>query len=168
MTSRVTAGSSLTQWDAVKSGLAAASNTHLNANDQINVWVFSNDCRKVGSASGAGLARMASEIPFDGGGTELPGAVATVVASRRNTNVLLVTDGQSGNTIDVQGAVATGARFTVVLVGEGALETNVGYLAALPAARCSSHRRPTPKERSSPRLPRCETSRRQRNPSTAA
>ena len=61
----------------------------------------------------------------------MPGAVATVVASRRNTNVLLVTDGQSGNTIDVQRAVATGARFTVVLVGAGALETNVGYLAAL-------------------------------------
>ena len=131
MTSCVTVGSPITQWDAVKNGLAAAANRHLNASDHINVWVFSDACRKVESTSGVGLAQVALELPFDGGGTRLAAAVGTVAASRRNTNVLLVTDGQSGNTIDVQGAVATGARFTVVLVGEGALETNVGYLAAL-------------------------------------
>jgi hypothetical protein len=42
-----------------------------------------------------------------------------------------VTDGQAGRQIDVQAALASGARFTVVLVGEGSLEVNVGYLAAL-------------------------------------
>lgn len=131
MKAQVSADSLMSQWDAVKNGLTAASRMHLSATDRIAVWVFSNDCRKVGSASGADIAGMVSEIPFDNGGTELARAIAAVAASRRNTNVLLVTDGQSGNTIDVQGAVATGARFTVVLVGAGALETNVGYLAAL-------------------------------------
>jgi hypothetical protein len=121
----------LTKWDAVKSGLSAASGRELKKSDKVNVWTFSDSCRHIGNVAGDRLGAFIKTLQFDNGGTELPGAVATVVASRSCANILLVTDGQSGRKIGVQQAVASGARFTVVLVGEGSLESSVGYLAAM-------------------------------------
>lgn len=120
-----------TKWDAVKSGLKAASGTVLKDSDRAVVWTFANSCIRHGETRGGKLSAFVEALPFISGGTELPGAISKVVASRRETNVLLVTDGKSGLKIDVQAAVATGARFTVVLVGEDSLESSVGYLAAM-------------------------------------
>lgn len=120
-----------TKWDAVKSGIASASGAILKRGDAVEVWTFSNSCIRHGRVAGDKAGSFVGSIPFISGGTELPGAVAAVTQARREANVLLVTDGKSWNKIDVQAAVASGARFTVVLVGEDSLETNVGYLAAM-------------------------------------
>ena len=120
-----------TKWDAVKSGIAAASGSVLKKADKVEVWTFASSCIRHGSASGDKAGAYVGSIPFVSGGTELPAAVAEVAKARREANVLLVTDGKSWNKIDVQAAVATGARFTVVLVGEDSLESSVGYLAAM-------------------------------------
>ena len=118
-----------TKWDAVLAGLRAASGKHLTGSDTVTVWTFSSSCRRVAKVKGDALATL--DVPFDSGGTEIAGAVAKVTGSRREANVLLVTDGKSWTPIDVQKAVETGARFTVVLVGEDSLESSVGYLAAM-------------------------------------
>lgn len=120
-----------TKWDAVVSGMKAASGRVLAKADRATLWTFSNDCRRHGETSGDELDGFMDKVPFSNGGTEIPGAVAAVTASRSEANVLLVTDGKSWNRIAVQDAVATGARFTVVLVGEDSLESSVGYLAAM-------------------------------------
>lgn len=120
-----------TKWDSVKSGIGAASGSCLKREDMVEVWTFSNACIRHGSATGDRAGAYVGSLSFSSGGTELPAAVAAVTQARREANVLLVTDGKSWNRIDVQAAIATGARFTVVLVGEDALEARVGYLAAM-------------------------------------
>jgi len=121
----------VTKWDVARAGLVSAAKRLLTARDRVRLWTFANHCREIGQATGADLEALIRNCPFDNTGTELPGAVAKVTAARREANVLLVTDGKSGHRIDVQAAVASGARFTVVLIGEDALEVNVGYLAAM-------------------------------------
>jgi hypothetical protein len=121
----------VSKWDVVRAGLIAAARQRFTARDQIGLWTFSNACRRIGRVTGDKLEDLVRTCSFDNGGTELPTAITTVTASRREANVLLVTDGKSWGQIDVQAALATGARFTVVLVGEDALEVNVGYLAAM-------------------------------------
>ena len=118
-----------TKWDAVLAGLAAASGKVLTARDAVTVWTFSGGCRRIERLTGDRLGSL--DIPFEGGGTELAEAVAKVSGSRREANILLVTDGKSWGPIDVQKAVETGARFTIVLIGEDALESSVGYFAAM-------------------------------------
>lgn len=124
-----------TKWDAVVNGLSDASGSDFTARDSVEVWTFSSGCRRVGECKGNGLAAFMRTVPFASGGTELANAVATVTGSRREADVLLITDGRSWTPIDVQAAVATGARFTVVLIGEAALESSVGYLAAMTGGR---------------------------------
>lgn len=121
----------LSKWDVVRKGVASAARRGLKDTDRIGLWVFSSGCREVGRATGSTLETLVRDCPFDGQGTELAGAVAKVTKSRSEANVLLVTDGKSWGEIDVQAAMETGARFTVVLVGEDSLEVNVGYLAAM-------------------------------------
>jgi len=121
----------LTKWDVTRAALISAGKRLLTARDRVRLWTFSNHCREIGSVSGDRFEALVRECPFDNYGTELPGAVAKVTAHGREKNVLLITDGKSGKRIDVQAAVATGARFTVVLIGEDSLESNVGYLAAM-------------------------------------
>ena len=120
-----------TKWDAVCKGLSGAACQRLTAKDRIRLWTFSDTCREIGEARGDKFAELVAKCPFDGHGTELPGAISKVSGSRTEANVLLITDGKSWGKINVQAALATGARFTVVLVGEDSLEVNVGYLAAM-------------------------------------
>jgi hypothetical protein len=124
----------LSKWDVVRAGVVAGAD-QLGKDDTVGVWVFSGDVREVGRGTGDKLRQLLEKAPFLNGGTETARAVAKVVASRSEANVLLVTDGKSGSPIDIQKAVGSGARFTVVLVGHDALEVNVGYLAALTGGR---------------------------------
>jgi len=121
----------LTKWDVTRASLISAGKRLLTSRDRVRLWTFSTQCREIGNVPGDRFEALVRECPFDNYGTELPGAVAKVTAHGRGKNVLLITDGKSGKRIDVQAAVATGARFTVVLIGEDALESNVGYLAAM-------------------------------------
>ena len=121
----------VTKWEVARAGLVSAARQKLTARDRVGLWVFSSTCRQVGRATGDRFEALVRNCPFDRGGTELASAIAKVTAARREANVLLITDGKSWKQIDVQAALATGARFTVVLVGEDSLEVNVGYLAAL-------------------------------------
>jgi len=124
-----------TKWDAVVAGLKTAADSVLTNRDNVTVWTFSSTCTRHGTVPGDRLRAFAEGIPFLSGGTELASAVASVVASRSEATVLLVTDGKSWSKLDVQAAVASGARFTVVLVGEDALESSVGYLASMTGGR---------------------------------
>lgn len=103
--------------------------------DQFTGWEFNNSCRKVFSCSGRELAENVSKFSNPSGGTNIADAVRSVVTGREVDNVLLITDGRSSVPIDIQGAVKSGARFTVILVGDGALEAYVGYLAAMTGGR---------------------------------
>ena len=102
----------------------------LRAEDAIGVWEFNDTCEKHGKSSGPASVGLLSKIRVRNKGTHLAEAVAKVVASRSQAQILLITDGRAGRKIDVQAALAAGARITVVLVGEDALEVNVGYLAS--------------------------------------
>lgn len=120
-----------TKWDAVLGGLDEATDEVVKSKDRVMVSTFATHCTIHGSTTGNKLGSYVRSLPFVSGGTNLAEAVAKVVAHEKEANVLLVTDGKSWNKIDVQKAIASGARFTVVLVGEDSLEINVGYLAAM-------------------------------------
>lgn len=120
-----------TKWEAVLGGVDEATDEVLKSSDRVTVSTFASHCTIHGSTTGDRLSSYVRSLPFVSGGTELPEAVAKVVAHEKEANVLLVTDGKSWKKIDVQAAIASGARFTVVLVGEDSLEINVGYLAAM-------------------------------------
>ncbi|MTH95160.1 VIT domain-containing protein [Roseibium sp. RKSG952] len=107
----------------------------IQADDQISGWEFDNNCRKVFEGSARDLARNASLFSSPSRGTNIAAAVEMVTASHEATNVLLITDGRSHIPIDIQKAAKSGACFTVVLVGNGALEANVGHLAAITGGR---------------------------------
>lgn len=120
-----------TKWDAVLGGVDEATDEVVKSADRITVSTFSSQCTIHGSTTGDRLSSYVRSLPIVSGGTNLAEAVAKVVSYEKDANVLLVTDGKSWNKIDVQAAIASGARFTVVLVGEDSLEINVGYLAAM-------------------------------------
>lgn len=120
-----------TKWDAVLGGVDEATDEVVKSADRITVSTFSSQCTIHGSTTGDRLSSYVRSLPIVSGGTNLAEAVAKVVFHEKEANVLLVTDGKSWNKIDVQAAIASGARFTVVLVGEDSLEINVGYLAAM-------------------------------------
>jgi Uncharacterized protein containing a von Willebrand factor type A (vWA) domain len=98
--------------------------------DVIRLWEFNDDCKLLGSGNPASVLPLLNGIAARNRGTNLAEAVAKTVASRQRPQILLITDGRAGRMIDIQAAVAAGARVTVVLVGNDALEVNVGYLAA--------------------------------------
>jgi hypothetical protein len=102
----------------------------LRQDDTVGVWEFNDFAEFHGRASGASAAALLSGISDRNRGTNLAEAVAKTIASRKQPQILLITDGRAGRMIDVQGALAAGARVTVVLVGEDSLEVNVGYLAS--------------------------------------
>ena len=119
------------KWNALCNGLAAAGRC-LRASDKVNFWTFGDDCRKIGSGRGDQIADLADKVTHIGGGTRLVEALDKVAGSRSETNILLITDGKSatGKAVDIQKVLATGARVTVVLIGDDALEVRVGQLAA--------------------------------------
>jgi len=119
------------KWDMVLEGLDAVTDDVLGPLDQVVVSSFSDETTLHGTTTGDRLGAYVCGLPFISGGTDLSGAVDAVIRNKAEANVLLVTDGKSWNRIDIQKAITTGARFTVVLIGEDSLELNVGYLAAM-------------------------------------
>lgn len=103
--------------------------------DRITGWEFDNHCRKVFEGSGRDLKKNVDLFSKPSRGTNIASAVEKVIANGEVSNVLLITDGRSHIPIDIQKAVKSGACFTVVLVGNGALEANVGHLAAMTGGR---------------------------------
>lgn len=137
MTERVTSIQMETssKWEASKKALSDAAEEHLSKRDHVRMWTFASDCVFHGEVKGDRFSEYVKSIPQRSGGTELAGAIDDVVSANSEANVLLITDGRSWTDIDVQKAVASGARFTVVLVGEAALEGKVGYLASMTGGR---------------------------------
>jgi len=106
--------------------------------DVVDLWEFDNQLDHVGSSQGPGAAaggrqRLIANIARLGaprGGTEIGAALSGTMAGSEARDILLITDGQS-YALDVHALAQKGRRITVVLVGEGSLEANVGHLAAL-------------------------------------
>lgn len=121
----------LTKWDALIEAVSSAADQHLNEADKVAVWTWSNACQLHQKVRGNQLSSVIESVPFVGGGTQLELAVGTVISSRKEADILLVTDGKSWKPIDINAVIATGARVSVVLIGEDALEVNVGYAAAM-------------------------------------
>ncbi|MBV1706729.1 MAG: VWA domain-containing protein [Hyphomicrobiales bacterium] len=117
-----------TKHQAVKAGLTKAAQT-LKARDQVELWQFDNSCECI-SGPEIQLAQAVEKLEEPKGGTEIGGALATVIDRSAAREIILVTDGLS-HALDVQALANSGRRFTVVLVGDDALEANVGRLAAL-------------------------------------
>jgi hypothetical protein len=96
----------------------------------LRLWQFGNRPELVAHVTGNGFGKTLGRLGPPQGGTETGAAIAAVLADTPTRDVLLITDGQS-YALDVQAAAQSGRRFTVVLVGEDALEAQVGHLAAL-------------------------------------
>lgn len=118
-----------TKFQIVEEGLKRAF-AKLGKEDTVGIWEFNDYCHCHGRSSGPSVAGLLGGIAARNKGTNLAEAVAKTVASRKQPQILLITDGRAGRMIDVQAALAAGARITVVLVGEDSLEVNVGYLAS--------------------------------------
>lgn len=118
-----------TKFQIVEEGLRRAF-AKLRKEDMVGIWEFNDYCHCHGRSSGASVSGLLGGIAARNKGTNLAEAVAKTVASRKQPQILLITDGRAGRMIDVQAALAAGARITVVLVGEDSLEVNVGYLAS--------------------------------------
>ncbi|WP_198010775.1 VIT domain-containing protein [Kaistia granuli] len=121
-------GGAATKHEAVKAGLAGAAQA-LKPRDQVELWQFDNACERV-SGPDIPLGMAVGKLGEPQGGTDIGGALARVVGGSEAGEIILVTDGLS-HALDVQALANSGRRFTVVLVGDDALEANVGRLAAL-------------------------------------
>jgi hypothetical protein len=114
---------------AVLLGLSEAAND-LRDGDRLNLWEFDDTAADLGTTTAHDWRTVIRSLSPPSGGTEIGRAIEQVLTHRRARSILLITDGKS-YALDVQGLAATGARFTVVLIGEDSLEANVGHLAAL-------------------------------------
>lgn len=114
---------------AVLLGLTEAADD-LTVSDRLNLWEFDQHARDLGTARSRDWRTLLRSLSGPNGGTEIGGALTTLLAQRPVRDILLITDGKS-HSLNVQELAASGARFTVVLIGEDSLEANVGYLAAL-------------------------------------
>jgi hypothetical protein len=127
---RASTGSGPSKHEVALCAMADISN-RLGATDRVELWEFSDRVRRVGEATGpVGVRELVHHVSPVQGGTEIGGAIAACTRGREAADILIVTDGQS-YALDVHAAARSGARFTVVLVGEDALAANVGHLAAL-------------------------------------
>ena len=120
--------SRLSKHEAVKAGLAEAARA-LRPGDQVELWQFDHTCERVSQAE-VPLARATERLGQPQGGTEIGAAIDCALAASAAREIIVVTDGLS-HALDVQALANSGRRFTVVLVGDDALEANVGRLAAL-------------------------------------
>lgn len=119
-------GSGLSKHAAVVAGLIEAGRL-LRAADTVDLWQFDDVASSVGKVGAGGWREAVHRLTGPRNGTEIGGALKTVLAAGHR-DVLIVTDGKS-HALDVQKLLASGARFTVVLIGEDSLEANVGHLA---------------------------------------
>lgn len=119
--------------EAIVRGLREQAGT-LRSEDRVSLWEFDQACEHVGthrpSDSPRAFARLLSKLGEPRGGTSIGHALETVMTAEEGMDILLLTDGQSYD-LDVQALAQRGHRIFVVLIGEGALEANVGHLAAI-------------------------------------
>ena len=117
---------------AAQQGLADLGEV-LRSDDRLALWEFDTSCTPVSTGQPVaprdwhGLVR---QLQGPGGGTEIGGALDTVMRNTETRDLLLVTDGQS-YALDVHGLAGRGRRISVLLVGEASLEAQVGHLAAM-------------------------------------
>lgn len=128
--------SGTSQHQQVVAGLARVA-PELRRADSIDLWEFDTRLAHVGGTDASpglpirdSLRALVARLGAPRGGTEIGEAIRGTLAGSAARDLLLVTDGQS-YALDVQALAGLGRRISVVLVGEGSLEANVGHLAAL-------------------------------------
>ena len=120
------------KFDVAVGGIATMA-ARLSDSDHVELWTFDNRPKYVGSLRDGIVSVLRSKEPR--GGTEI-GLAMDAVAESGGSDVLLITDGKSHAAgehpalLEMHGRARSGKRYTVVLVGEDALEANVGHLAA--------------------------------------
>ncbi len=120
-----------TGWQEMIRGLIAAGGAVLGPKDEVQAWAFANRPRQIYCGPGDGFAPALRRVRHGSGGTEVGLALDTALVSAfRGDDLLVVTDGRS-HALDVQRLARQGRRISVVLVGEAALEAQLGHLAAL-------------------------------------
>ena len=109
----------------------ALSNTaqRLQDADRISLWEFDSTPQPVGIVTRADKSAIARLSPPQGG-TCIGVAVEAAIANEPESDILLITDGNSYD-LDVTALARHKRRISVVLIGEESLEANVGHLAAL-------------------------------------
>ena len=117
-----------TVWSAMKDGLTSAL-SFARKNDQISLWQFDNTCEKIGSFNGSRVGCLIRKLGEPNGGTELAGAVKTLL-DQKVCNILGLTDGKTWAR-EVEELKSMRARITAVLVGNDSLDANIGHLCAM-------------------------------------
>lgn len=128
MSERCAGNAGLSKHAATLLGLSEAADD-FREGDQLHLWEFNDGVCDLGGVAGKHWRTHIRKLSEPTGGTEIGLALDTVVASAAR-DVILVTDGKS-HALDVGKLARSGARFTLVLIGEDSLEANVGHLAAL-------------------------------------
>lgn len=118
----------VTVWRAMQQAVQKAC-VGFGLEDRASIWQFDNTCQKIASGAGPSLAKALAKLGPPNGGTELGGAIRTVLADGARP-ILVLTDGQT-NHHEVQAAALEGAPIFPVLVGEGSLSSGAGHLAAI-------------------------------------
>ncbi|HET9148393.1 MAG TPA: VIT and VWA domain-containing protein [Acetobacteraceae bacterium] len=138
MSGIATVGPKDSKYSRAKRALAAVAAERLRADDRIRLWTFNATANFEGKFNGPGLGPGLECMRPPNGGTAMgPALNAAIAAANWPTDLLLVTDGKSNEfpgaagTLDVQQYAAAGRRIHVLLIGEDALEANVGHIAAL-------------------------------------
>lgn len=138
MASAVGSPGSLSAHEAARNGVTNLANA-LAQGDSIDLWEFDTQFRQVGlieaeandlAAARDRLVSLAARLAPPSGGTELGGALKTVIQSSSATDILLLTDGLS-HQLDIDELARCGRRISVVLIGADSLEARIGHLAAL-------------------------------------
>lgn len=129
MDTTCTTGARISKHAAVLLGLNEAARG-FRETDRINLWQFDDTAEDLGTAHGTHVSGLIRMLAPPRGGTEIGSAIEALLVQRASRDIVLVTDGMS-HALDVLALAATGARFSVVLIGDDSLEANVGHLAAL-------------------------------------
>ncbi len=124
------------QHQQVVAGLARIA-PELRGADSVDLWEFDTGLDHVGRTDPVHdlpirdrFRALVARLSDPRGGTEIGEAIRGTIAGSTASDLLLITDGQSYS-LDVQALAGLGRRVSVVLVGEGSLEANVGHLAGL-------------------------------------
>jgi hypothetical protein len=119
----------VTKHAAVLLGLSEAGDD-LRDGDRLNLWQFDDGADDLGTFNAHDWRSGLRLLSGPQGGTQIGASLDALLAQRPARDVLLITDGKS-YALDVQQLAASGARFTVVLIGDDSLDANVGHLAAM-------------------------------------
>lgn len=107
----------------------------VKAADRIAVWRFAKTPTQVTAPVAPDLAVAALHgFAAPDGGTEIGLAINAADRGHSESDIILLTDGQSYN-IDVQALARRGRRIHAVLIGEEAFEAKVGHLVSLTGGR---------------------------------